>query len=635
MDIAMKSLLLAASAALLVTAPAIAQDNGTRHYVGDFTCRYGAYATEWVISPSAGHVAATVYYQEHGSRTTRWIELVEQRGREGPGLYDANGNLYLQLNGNSERMQATWANHASPSTDCAPFIMQRATSGQERFDAIFALMDTPAPDDAVAVQVGELTRSAPFVQALPELDQQSYARKYQTLEKSFWENYRSQLISDLASLPLSTDAERQSFAHKVSGALSGGLAYDVGYDAHDFAYAVLRQAADRLAVSGAPVAETLFAGAAETCSAFQSILARNNGYSFKKVEVAARVPTDYWTREMADSVLAMMRSCEGISQDYARELTGKWPDFQQRQEEVAALVAEQARLMALPVSLDTLVSTDNLRPDDAVLQSRNRHDYRDRFFGTALEPRRAELFEASLAAITTAAAQELQADINVQPAVVQYCEQLGSVSNLSYEQRSLARQTCDTAMREVVQRQAQASIVQVRQAFAAAAPESEAAEAARALCDDLRSNLSYELYSSIQPVCAEEIGKLSSLEKSLQCDRALTASGGPKELLDSTLAVAGGGSVSMRDFVCQSSGMNAPITFASSGFMLWQQQLMHVHTGNKDEPPLVFILTPPAEGPHWALSVEDDATKVMLEQSGLDIQYITACIMQRPTCQYI
>lgn len=633
----MRFLVSVCATALLIAAPAAqAQDSGPRYYTGGFACDSVSYATEWVISEGlSAAVDARVYYQRTDSSSVNWIDLVEQRGAGGPGLYDANGNVHITINGNSERMQASWNERASPDRDCKPFVVERAASPTERFEAIFALMETAEPDEAAAKALGDLTRFEPIVFALPELDQQTYGRRYQELKRQFWDNYRAHLSTDLATLPVATAPEQAALVARLTDALDGGLSLDPTDYALDASYDMLRQAADRLAGNGVSVSTTLYSSAADTCSRFQSLMDQGNGYDFTRLEVAARVPTDYWTREIAEDLLAGMRNCATVNDDYTRELTSKWPEFQQRQEVVAQLLAEQARLLALPVSLETMVATEYLQPDDELTQAlRNRSDYVERFFGAPLQPRRAELVQASLVEIAaqgTGYTPEMDGDASGLDAS---CRLLKGIYDISNEDREQISTTCDTAVALVMEKKSVAVIAQIKEAFAAAEPESEAAANAVRMCESLRDNvrveLPYEIMSQLTSVCSEQTSTLRAAESALRCERAVTASGASKDLLDSKVAVADRDSATMRQIVCRASEDGSAVTFASSGFLMWGSQTMQMTNGTKAAP-LVFSMAANDAG-DWVLAPKDESTTAFMLSMNVKPENMSACILDRSRC---
>lgn len=636
----MKNLLatVCAAALLVCSNSAHAAESEDVYYAGSFVCSGQEYATDWNISKGlSGEVATTVYYQQVDSNQVEWLELTERKGPNGHQLYDANGNPRIGLIADGQTIRAIWMAGA-PRSDCSPFAVSRSQSAKDRFDELFALMETPEPSDDVAAKVADMTRLPPVIYALPELDRQNYLQRYNELEEAFWTRYRETLVRDITQRPLATEQDRQAFAERFSTALSDTLRFTLRRDGFEAMFTMMQQAADRYAASGGTPAEGLYPGNELVCRRFQSILKAEPYFKFTKLELAVGIPSDYWTRSLAENLLSDLRTCEEVPEDYARVLTGKWPEIQEKQKLVLSLLQEQARLLALPVTMDTLVETKNLQPDETLVQSISRRssDYQ-RFFGAPLDARRGELLNVSLASITDRSASYSLDKPEVARSVSEACEILDDLSDMAGDKRDMVRQTCEAANEKIADKQAEQAVAQINAAFADAQPDTTAAEVADKLCNTLPSTLSNRAASRVYEVCSDAQKAMAEKKAALKCEQATTSSGASSELLESAVLVRnanGSSNVAMKDLICNASKMDAQLSFSSSGYLMWKTQLMDVklERAREGEGLLHLVLNPAESDADWVVGTEDENTKAILAKQRMKVEILTACIMRTAAC---
>ncbi|MEW9614633.1 hypothetical protein AB3G45_12475 [Shinella sp. S4-D37] len=636
----MRNLLVTVCVATLLACPnsVRAEEAEDLYFAGSFVCFDREYATDWSVAKGlGGEVATTVYFQRTDSNQVEWLELTERKGSDGHQLYDANGNPRIALIADGDTIRAVWKAGA-PDSECAPFTVSRSQSPRERFDELFGLMETPEPGDEVAAKVADMTRYPPIIYALPELDRQTYMQRYGKLVESFWTRYGEGLIKDIASRPVTAEQDRKAFAERLDAALSNPSHFMRRRDGLEAMFAMMQQAADRYAAGGATPAEGLYAGKERACRRMQEILKVDPYFNFSKLELAAGVPADYWTRAVAEDLLSGLRVCENVIEDYANQMTRKWPEMQEKQKLVRSLLQEQSRLLALPVTMDTLIETKNLQPEEALVRSVSRHssDYQ-RFFGSPLDARRGELLNVSLASISEQSASYSIEQPEVVKAVTGACEVLNGLSGMDGDKRDMVRQTCEVANEVIADKQAEQAVAQINAAFADAEPDTPVAEAAAKLCDMLSSELSTQAAPKVYEVCSDARRTLAEKQDALKCEQAITSSGASSELLESTVSVLefnGSSNVPVKDLICAATKAGAQLSFATSGYMAWKSHTMDMKMdrARKGEELLHFVLSPADGGADWVIGTEDESTSAILAKQGARVEIVTACIMRNAAC---
>ncbi|MDF1609356.1 hypothetical protein PZ897_14310 [Hoeflea sp. YIM 152468] len=624
--------------ALLGAIPASAQQAQTLHYSGGFSCGKDDYATDWNVRKHvSGEVTIKVYYQQHGQGRVNWLDLTERKASDGMHLEDANGNPRLKVAPDGDMIRATWMK-GQPQSDCSIFSVSRSESPRARFDRLFTLLVAAEPTEELADSVEQATRLAPIIYALPELDQDSYSQRYRQASADFWIRYRKTLATQLVALPISTEAERQALAARVNAALSDTLHVSASGDGFSEILKTLQDTADRLADHGIDPAATLATGnAGLICQRFANLNVASISFEFDKLQLAVAVPFDYWTRDIAEKFLEDAPDCSAIAKDYTQRLVSQWGKIQNRQQFLEKLRTEQARLRALPATIATLVETSNLQPDpEQVRLGYGQSDLAERFFGKPLDARRREILAVAMTDITDGAASYTLDKPDTAEQVSGICDKLAYLNNIEQDSKTEMRETCDAAQATIAKKQTVAAMEKVTMAFASVQPGSDQATAARAVCDTLPRTLYTSAMIVVSRACEEETQKLAKLEDDLRCSSALSATGAPADLLESSIAVAGESGMSkapLKDLVCGLLIREIDISFSSSGMLMWKSQAMTLRFPASNET-LQFVLKEDDKiGADWALAVEDEDTIRQLEKDGMSIEIVSACLMGRSVCR--
>ncbi|WP_152529622.1 hypothetical protein [Aliihoeflea sp. 2WW] len=619
--------------ALLAGASAAnANDDSVTYYSGSFSCSGRDYTTDWTFGRQLGTNAstATVYFQRSAVDRVEWLDLVEQAGSDA--LIDANGNPRLRIARDNGTILADWLRGA-PDQGCEPFAVSQSKSPKERFDELFTFLETSRPDAAAANAAAGMLASTPIIYALPELDQQLYLRRLSEMRSAFWTRYRDGLVSDFAQVPLETDSDRNAFVQLLAGALSGPMELIEGRNNFRDAFAAFQQAVDRYEVAGSSAAADMYPGGQIVCQRFSAIQDAAPGYDFDKLEFATGLPSDYWSRDIAEDLLETMRECHRSSQGYANELARQWPEMQRTSEIAQALRREQSRLLGLPVEMSTLIDTKNLQPDAAVVSnvSTSSQMYH-RFFGQPLERRREELIQASLASIAKQSESYMLDEPEIAQSVSDACDALRS--SVSRDRRDVIQQACTTATKSISDRQRTEATAQIAAAFADAEPGTDAAKEALALCENLPRTLSFDARDEVYRTCQEAGGQLQAKERALRCDIAVAKSGASPEFLTNTVSVRsaiGSRNVELKELICHGIERDVQVSFSSSGYLMWKKQEMLLDFPGPAEKVNVLrlVLNPSETDADWTIDVEDSATHDELAREGIDVESVTACLLGR------
>lgn len=626
------------ASALISATPASAQQAQKLYYSGGFNCGQNDYTTNWNIRKDAsGEISATIYYQRRGHSQVNWIDVTEHKAANGMQLRDDNGNPRLDVAADGDTIRAIWMRGA-PESDCSIFAVSRSESPRDRFDQLFALLDTEKPDEEVAAKVADAIRFPPIIYALPELDQNTYSERYGQSVSDFWKRYRTTLSQELAALPISTDEERQAVKTRLHAALSNTLRSSVtGTEGFSELVKIVQRTADRLAdkdLNPATVLGTDDAGL--MCQRFTNLNYAYDYFEFDKLQLATAVPFDYWTRDMAEKFLEDAPGCKAINKDYSQRLASQWAEIQKNQQFIETLRAEQARLRALPATVATLVDTKNLQPDpENVRLGYGQSSLSERFFGTPLDARRQEILSIAMKDIDDQVASYTLDKPDAAKQIGDLCDQLGYLRNLGEEQRTTVREKCEAVRTTIDEKQTTAAIEKVTAAFATVEPATEQAKVARELCSNLPSTLSGNAVSAVYNACQVETTKLAAREDELRCTNALAASGASEDFLATTVAVAetsGTSKAALKELVCKGAIREINVSFSSSGMLMWKTQAMTVRFPG-DEEPWQFVLNEDESGADWIIAVEDKSTIERLEKQRMRIEIVSACFMGSPACR--
>lgn len=635
----MRSLVLSALtfAFLGNVAPVFAQDDEA-FYTGTFKCDGATYQTDWRVTKGLeGSITATVYYQQQGDNRVRWIDLNEKSGGSGNTLNDANGDPRLSVSSEGHTVSAQWLKGAPDYRQCEQFTVEKTETPRVRFDKLFSLMEEARPTAEQAAKIAEMSEALPVIYILPELDQNAYQQRLDELQKYFWSGYANQTVTGLTNASLESPEGRKQFASLITDALSGPLSRHLGDRDVETVYVAAQQTTDRYMASipsAKSSARDLYAGGTLLCERLNGVLKYLPGYDFRKVELAAGLSTSYWSRETAEETLQALRACG--RDNYASELAKKWPQIQQEQQISKAFLAEQVKLLSMPLSIETLVETNNLTPNKEVVKSvSNTSIIYDRYFGQALDKRRQELMQAGLALIGSSAdsfsLENGQAGKDVSAA----CEKLSEL-RVSYEARDTIRQTCRSA-EEIISKKATAQAVEkVDAAFEKAEPGTDAAKLAAELCRTLPDTLPYNSRSDIYQLCEQKGHVLEEKEAALKCEQAITSSGADDDMLDSTIEVFKGDDLPIRDLVCKLDKTGLKTAFDTSGFLMWKKQTMTLFNerNSDDVKAISFVLKPSDKSATWVLAVENEETKAELDREKANVEMLTACWSGSSSCRY-
>lgn len=628
------------AAGLLASTGSIASAaEGDIFYNGRFTCGSNSFATDWVVGKDlSGAMIAKVIWKREGSNNFEWLELKEDRSPEGQNvLRDLGGNIRLSVQDGDGRVRAMWQQGA-PGGRCEPFDVVKALPMKDRFDELLVLLDVPEPKAPEAVEVARQLELPPNPFALPELDQQAYQDRFNTALPVFWARYRAGLIRDLASLPIADEAQRSSYVSMMQQAFGDLLMSSIGdvrwREGRNEMTLALRQASDRLADAGHPLAAAVdVADASAFCQRLDLLGRINRGsVNFRDLELVTRIAFDYWTRNYAEGVIRSARSCPD-TEYLVRDVVSGWAEIQRNQEQTTAVKAERDRLLELPLTMATLIESENLTPDQDRLQFRIDSELSSRFFGANLAARRTELLDAGLAEIKAFSTSYTSEAAGGFKAISEACDKLAYLNGVDDEGRSRSKATCEAAMTDVTAKQVELGRKSIEAAFATAQPLAESAESARKTCRDLSSDtMTYDAVNALRSVCEEAEKVLETKEVAQRCTNSIAASGADDDLLDATIVVLDYGTdnrAKVRELVCAAGERGAQISFRSEGMMMWSKQFMTIK-GKTEDDVTTLELGADENGADWVPSAWEVRSPRIPD--GMKMEVLTACIMRTNGC---
>jgi hypothetical protein len=529
----MKNISSAVCAAMLLASanPSFAAEDDALNFVGTFTCKTYTYDTEWVVTKELGSegISASVYYTRTDYDHVLWLQLKEHLEADGNVLRDANGNPFFRVEAGSAGINAAWVKNA-PDSDCQPFEVTRTTSAKARYDDLFTMLSGSVDDEAakkIALQ------KAPILFALPELDQQGYSERHHSLLNEFWSKYARSIRDFIETAPLATVEERAAYHQRLLGLNDSVFTSALRRIDLDKLLRSWTASVDRYAYGGGKPTEELFTGSDAVCKRVEAVSKADPNYDFAKLEFAAGMPGDYWTRDIAEDVLKGLRACPSATR-YAQNLPKEWTNITQHQEVARSLRAEQARLLSLQLNVETLIETKNLRPDpNAIGNISSATKIYARYFNEPLDERRKELVDAGTSAIEQLAAEYDLENDEGSDVLENLCGVLKGV--VPSNDRSLISAKCEDATRLLEARQITQATEIINAAFEGAEPESEAAKAADALCSTMREKVSYRVSSDISELCRRHSTALEEILEARRCAVAIADTEASTELLASTI----------------------------------------------------------------------------------------------------
>lgn len=569
----MKRFVIAAASLVLLSSasPSYAQ-SGQALYTGSFTCSDASFRTDWKVSKGLeGGIAATVFYQRKGEQRVNWIDVYENKEQVGSRLVDKNGVPRLSVSPSEDGLSVRWINSGIGYNCDEGFKVQKTEHPKLRYDALFALLEVESPSPEQVSQVSELLDTAPIIYTLPELDQQTYAQRLHELRASYWARYSEQVSAKISLAALTTAEDRQAFSKSVKSALSRSLIAELGDSWYKRVYAVMQENADRHAIDDIAAVRDLFSAGQGFCERLNEISSSPYDDNLNMVELSAGLPIDYWTRINAEDALKLLRACD--KNRFADKLAQSWPEIEQRQSQLQPLIDEHKRLLTLPVTSDAFLENPDLKANDDVKDNTSSAALYDRFLGNILDPRRNELAQAAFIDLKENTSAEALADEKTRVKVKAMCSAMERLYKLPQEKLSAIAEICNKAD----------DIVEV-----------------------------------------------------LRCDAVAADTGASADLLNSTIDVYNNSDTSLKDIVCKMDHHGQKITLETSGFLMWKKQHLNLRNTrrDKDEEPLKFILRPSEKTANWVLTTEDAETKTILQDEQVEVEKLTACWSQSPSCPY-
>lgn len=409
-------------------------------------------------------------------------------------------------------------------------------------------------------------------------------------------------------------------------------------------------------------------------------------YDLNGIEMVFRFPADYWTPAGIDKMRASLKACEqrvpevtrGLYAEAYRALEQSIPEAEKRAANRQWLEAERDRMLALPRDVETLIATNGYELSRDALSERDIRDAeRLRFAGRALSSVRDETMAAAKAGIDQQLAGMKPGDAG-EADVATLCNKAASLMDLgqhcnaaieSYVARSaeahlaksieaiksaprsiaglkatagyalppIVSATFGDRMNWVVRQQSESfeSVVaplraeavtagtgEIEAAFLAAKPGEASETAARELCA-----LSGQGLEALSEACTKaELGYLER-RKVMLCDRAVTESAPPSELLEARYNLAKAGEpvalVGGRDFLCGLRRLGLAAVFEDDSGLFSSGAKVTVKPLEKSDgdaaggypPPYVGTPMPPIS---LTFSSEDDTTGAFWQMSGLE-----------------
>lgn len=559
----------AASFVFIASADVVYAQNGQALYSGSFKCADTIYRTDWKVAKGLeGGIVARVFYQAKGEERVSSLEVHEYIQDGKSALVDKNGATRLTVVPAEDGLSARWIDSGIGYNCKVDFKLQKVREPKAHYDAIFSLLEVDKPSTEQVNQAVKLIEAAPIIFTLPELDQQSYAQRLQTLQQEFWQRYSKQAAEKIATAPLVTPENRQEFTLLLRSALTRSLVNNIGRRWYETVYTALQHNVDRHAVADIENVSGLFSVGDGFCERLSEISSSSYDDNLNMIELAAGLPIDYWKRSNAEDVLKLLRSCEKTR--FADQLAQSWPDIEQRQQQVQPLIAEYKRLLALPVTAETFLATENLKPTEEIkTSSAASSELHKRFLGKILDPRREELVEAALADLVKNTNLDALSDEKVQGSIKKLCGSLQREYGLEQAKRTTIEQACKAA-------------------------------------DDVIAVV--------------------------HCDAVSAASEISSDLLKSTIEVYEDDDVSLKDMLCKLDDMSTKISLETSGFLFWKKQHLYLTSKQHDDEPLKFTLEPSKKTATWVLATEDEFTQDWLQKQNLDLVKLTACLRNASSC---
>ncbi len=633
-----------------------------------------------------------VFFRRADGLSFQSLELTAQSTGDGLVLFDERGRPWLALRTqpDGERLHGRWLTYqGKPQSECEPFTVERTKSVKERMDDLFALLGAADPTVGTARAAAAEQQRLPPIALLPELDQQAYRQRYAEAAPAFWKRFYEAERKRLVEHPVETSEDRMRLVAQMRDGIGAEVTSQGSFDqdsaARQSALDRLRLVADRLADRNSPLQARPMDGLCERISGFNYI-------DTDRLELAVGLPVEYWDRGFTEDLLGRVQACKE-ARIVVHLLTQSYPEIEKRARSASWLREQRKRLLALPLTLAAFRDTNglHLNQEDLRRNDISRSVY-ERFVGSSLDPRRAEMERAAVREVEDGFARETPASLPPTEARAR-CQTL---INRPWGNDALARlfNACTAAadgyvertMRQAFQTQverieaapktfeglrthngflmdttdlggaypspalvaefngkvsgARAEAIrvakaEVERAFAAVDPLVETPDSPILQCGRGAMPSDVTLRPLVE-ACSEGARALNARREAAQCEQALKASGATDSLRAGTIrssATAKSG-LPVHKVVCGGARQKVSVTFPASGMLWWSKQFMEVRlpdNAGQLEPRTIRWLIEPVAGSNtdWAL------TKI--ETKTIDLpgpqEAVLSCLAQEGFCR--
>lgn len=381
----------------------------SKFYRGTHLCNGALSLDDWEALP--GQARFNVFFRRADGLSFEALELTAQSTGDGLLLSDGRGRPWLALRTqpDGERLHGRWlTSQGKPQSACEPFTVERTESVKARMDGLFALLGAAEPTVGTARAAAAEQRRLPPIALLPELDQQAYRQRYAEAAPAFWKRFYATERKRLAEHPIETPEERTRLIAQVREGTGAAVTPQGSLDrdgaALQSALDRLRLVADRLADRSSPLRALPADGLCERISDFSFI-------DTDRLELAVGLPVEYWDRAFTEGLVKAAQACKD-GRTVVRLLTQSYPEIEKRGRSAAWLREQRERLLALPLTLAAFRDTNGLHLSQEDLRRNDipRAAY-ERFVGSSLESRRADMERAATREVEEGFARETPASL--------------------------------------------------------------------------------------------------------------------------------------------------------------------------------------------------------------------------------
>lgn len=261
--------------------------------------------------------------------------------------FDARGTL----SADGTALDLAWFNKGQVLKRCQPFALTNTVASPvKQWDALIALLNTPAPTVVDMETMGTLVRKLPNRKFLPTLDQQNYQKKRQKSFVPFLGRYRDGIPQVLAETEVATPEDRAKLRSEMIRMSK------LGYRA-----ALTSHYAQRLYQSNQDVVPAFFGDQAGHCEQLKGKIKLS---SAEDVENFVGLPRYWWTREQATDIIERAENCGANDRAIARSakqlvtaISRQYPQFEASVSAKKILVDEANKHAALEPGIASLAQT--------------------------------------------------------------------------------------------------------------------------------------------------------------------------------------------------------------------------------------------------------------------------------------